>query len=159
MHHANGFIRAAVDAGHADDVLPGDARVAIQCQFTDARCRLILCIDVERTGFGAGPAKGATVGIEIQVRDAGMTVVSRMDADDAGFATGHTGLVTTDAVRFQRQTAVPGRYRAQWLLPFRFLGTALACQQRAAQEGAAVCVNLAQRYVFSTNGLALVCGT
>ena len=128
MGGGDGLIGAGVTAGHADHILPGDTGLAVELRLTRYGKVSGGGIDFQRAGLHAGHAESAAATAEVDVGDACLYVVCRVQADNLRFAGIRAGMRAAKAVLGQWQMLVPGRGWPQRVLPFIFTVTASAGQ-------------------------------
>ena len=118
------MVVAAPAAGHADNIIPGDAGIAVQLHGADHGSAVGKHLDFHGAGSDAGLAKGAATTAEVQVGDACQCMVWRVQTDDLRFAGIRARMRAAQAVFGQWQILVPGRGWPQRVLPFLFTVTA-----------------------------------
>jgi hypothetical protein len=114
---ADGLVVATVEAGHTDHLIPGNAGTAVELYRTDHGSVAGGSFNVHGTNLDTGLAKGTASVAEIEEGNAGQFMRCRVYLDDARFARLDTGLCAVQAMLGKRLPSMPGRGRAQWLLP------------------------------------------
>jgi hypothetical protein len=99
---ADGLVITTSMAGHANDIIPGDAGILVQPGLAKRRVDRFINLDLHGAGRDTGPAEG-TAGIsKIEVRYAGQFMVSRVQPDDVRLTGRHARMCAVRTIFIQR---------------------------------------------------------